>query len=97
MKMKPGCGCFLILLAIVNLLLMISAIASMFSDLSQTGVAPSKLLIGATVLVFAANVGTSAMLGLMTFRGVSFGRKAASDEADESTPDAEEGTEEHED
>ena len=102
MRLKPGCGCLLILLAIVNLVLLVSALFSMASGPTETPAQPSKLLLGASALIFAANVAVSVMLGLASFRGVSFGRKsAAQDEegstAEESTFLAEEGTDEDKD
>ena len=102
MRLKPGCGCLLILLAIVNLALLVSALFSMASGPSETPAEPSKLLLGFSALIFAANVAVSVMLGLAAFRGVSFGRKSAAQDADESTAEestslADEGTEEVED
>ena len=102
MRLKPGCGCLLILLAIVNLVLLVSALFSMASGPSETPVEPSKLLLGGSALIFAANVAVSVMLGLAAFRGVSFGRKSAPQDVDESTAEestslAEEGTEDVED
>ena len=102
MRLKPGCGCLLILLAIVDLVLLVSALFSIVSGPSENPVQPSKLLLGGTAVIFAANVAVSVMLGLAAFRGVSFGRKSAAQDADESTAEestslADEGTEEVED
>ena len=102
MRLKPGCGCLLILLAIVNLVLLLSAVISMARGPSETPVNPSKLLLGFSALIFAANVAVCVMLGLAAFRGVSFGRKSAPQDGDgstaeESTSLAEEGTDEIED
>ncbi len=102
MKLKPGCGCVLILLAILNIVFFISAVFSIFRAPSQTPVQPSDLMLAASALIFAANVAVCVMLGLATLRGVSFGRKAAPQEADESTGQestdvAEEGVDEGED
>jgi len=102
MRLKPGCGCLLILLAIVNLVLFVSSILSIFRAPSENPVQPSSFMLAASALIFAANVAVSVMLGLAAFRGVSFGRKAAPQEADESTGQestavAEEGEDEGED
>jgi hypothetical protein len=102
MKLKPGCGCLLILLAVVNLVLFLSAILSIVRGPSENPVQPSNLLLVGSALIFAANVAVSMMLGLAAFRGVSFGRKGPPQEAYESTDQestavAEEGADEGED
>jgi len=99
MKLKPGCGCVLILLAIVNLVLVVSALFSIFRQASETPVQPSKLLLASSALIFSANVAVCVMLGLASLRGVSFGRRSAEQDADgstagESTSLADEGTDE---
>jgi membrane protein implicated in regulation of membrane protease activity len=93
MTMKPGCGCLLLLLAIGNLVLLISSIAAAVrGNLTVlTGIAMAVL--------FAANVVAAGMLGLAAMRGVSFGQKSAVQDADEpavdeSTSVTEEGTDE---
>ena len=102
MKMKPGCGCLLILLAMINLVLFISAVFSIFRAPSANPTQPSDLMLAATALVMAANVAVSVMLGLASLRGVSFGRKPGPQEADESieedsTAVADEGEDEGQD
>jgi hypothetical protein len=102
MKIKPGCGCLIILLAMLNLVLVVSAIFSIFKGASETPVQPSKLLLAGSALIFAANVAVCVMLGLASLRGVSFGRRSAEQDEDgstpeESTPLADEGTDEVED
>jgi len=102
MRLKPGCGCVLLLLAIVNLVFVVSAIFSMFRGASETPVEPSRLLLTASVLIFSANVAVCLMLGLAALRGVSFGRRSGEQDADgstaeESTPLADEGTDDVED
>ena len=96
MTMKPGCGCLLLLLAIGNLVLLISSIiAAVRGKLTVlTGVA--------IALLFAANVASAAMLGFAAMRGMSFGRKSAAEDADGSTVEestfvAQEGTDEADD
>jgi membrane protein implicated in regulation of membrane protease activity len=91
MTMKPGCGCLFLLLAIANLVLMISSILA-----AVKGTLTPLAGIGTSVL-FLANVVAVGMLGFAALRGVSFGKKSADQDADEtavgeSTSLTEEGT-----
>jgi len=81
MTMKPGCGCLLLLLAIGNLVLLISSIAAAVKGnlTPLTGIAMTVL--------FGANVVAAGMLGLAAMRGVSFGRKSAAQDTDEPAVD----------
>jgi hypothetical protein len=92
MQLKPGCGCLLLILALSNLVLLISSI------LAATRHSLSALGGGGMALLFAANLAASLMLGFAAFRGASIGRKPAAEDADGSTGEevgsAGEGTEE---
>lgn len=83
MRIKPGCGCLLLLLAVANLAFLLSAIISMFRDPAETAVAPSKLMLAVTALVFAANIAVAVMLALASFRGTSLIRKPETQEEEE--------------
>ena len=95
MRMKPGCGCLLIVLGICNLVFVVADIVSIVRGPSENPVQPSTLMLLATALIFVANVAVCVMLGLAAFRGVSIGRKPAADDADEMTEEhfASSGTE----
>jgi hypothetical protein len=102
MKMKPGCGCLILVLAICNLVFVIADISYLVRGPSENPVNPSALMLAGTMLIFVANVAVCVMLGLATLRGVSFGRGAAPQEADESTLEeptfaGQEGSDEDED
>jgi hypothetical protein len=99
MKLKPGCGCLLIILAIINLVMAIGCIVFTINVPTATTTAPRASLYGAAAVLFASNVGASGLLGLAAFRGVSIGRKpVAQDEDDmteeQSTYSTNEGTDE---
>jgi len=85
MKLKPGCGCLILVLALCNLVFVVADIVTMFRGPAEKPVNPSNLMLGITGLIFAANVAVCVMMGLAALRGVSFGRKSAAQDTDEST------------
>lgn len=102
MKMKPGCGCVLLVLGICNIVFVIADIVYLIRGPSESVVEPSTLMILGTMVIFLGNVAACVMLGLATLRGVSFGRRAALQEGDASTEqepafDGQEGSDQDED
>ena len=99
MKLKPGCGCLLIILAIVDLTMTIACLVFTVNVPTATTSAPKAGLYAGAAVMFGANVVASGMLGFAAFRGMSIGRKPEGQDADDSsegefTSDANEGTDE---
>ena len=85
MKLKPGCGCVLIILAIINLVMAIGCIVFTINVPTATSTAPKASLYAAAAVLFGANVAASGLLGLAAFRGMSIGRKPAAQDMDDMT------------
>jgi len=74
MRLKRGCGCFLLLLGLGNLVLMIAAIAAAVRGPQATAsYSPSTFMLVGIAFFFAADVVASAILALASIRGVSIG------------------------
>lgn len=86
-----GCGCLLIVLAIMNLMLTFSCIYFAISPPTSTGT-PRPVLYVFAAMLFASNVVASAMLGLGAVRGARAAR--APDEEELETADGSEVVEE---
>jgi hypothetical protein len=101
MKLKPGCGCLLIILAIINLVMAVGCIVFTFNVPTAGTAAPKASLYAVAAVLFGSNVVASGMLGLAAFRGMSIGRRPAAQGTDDITEeqldsDATEGQDEGE-
>jgi hypothetical protein len=87
MKLKRGCGCLLLVLALINLILLVSGIVA------ATGGSTSWSVTLVIIAVMGANMAVCLMLGLTSLRGAP--AAGVSDEAsDAEQGDSEGGDEE---
>jgi hypothetical protein len=89
MKLRPGCGCLVLILGIMNLLL---AVVALFG-LSTGRTSASPMAVG-FVLVFFANMGICLVVGLASVRKEAAQRRATQgagggDEGEETDVDVE--------
>jgi len=101
MKLKPGCGCVLIILAIINLVMAIGCIVFTIKVPSASTAAPKAGLYAVAAVLFGSNVVAAGLLGLASIRGMSIGRKPGAQDTDDMTEeefasDATEGQDEGE-
>jgi hypothetical protein len=84
MRLKRGCGCFLVILAIGNLALTIAAIAAAVRGPQATSTyAPSTFMLVGIAFFFAADVVASVILALAAIRGVSIGGAPVAEDSGE--------------
>jgi uncharacterized membrane protein len=88
MRVKPGCGCVLLVLALINALIAVTMIWSLATSPESIGLSVLMLM------VFIANVAVCAMVGLAALRNRPGIMPRSGDEHTLDSPEGSEGEDE---